>query len=98
MANDNDPDGDTLTSVLVSGPAHGTLTLTNNGGFSYTPANGFIGTDTFTYQASDGLAYSTAASVTIIVNTTAVNNRPVANNDSYSTEVNTTLTVGFQEY
>ncbi len=94
LANDNDPDGDTLTSVLVSGPAHGTLTLTNNGGFSYTPANGFIGTDTFTYQASDGLAYSTAASVTIIVNTTAVNNRPVANNDSYSTEVNTTLTVG----
>jgi hypothetical protein len=94
LANDTDPDGDSLTSVLVSGPAHGTLTLTNNGGFSYIPANNFIGTDTFTYQASDGLTNSATASVTITVTTTAVNYPPVANNDSYSTVVNMTLTVG----
>ena len=94
LGNDTDANGDSLTSVLVSGPAHGTLTLTNNGGFSYTPANNFSGTDTFTYQASDGLTNSAAATVTITVTTTAVNHPPVANNDSYSTVVNTTLTVG----
>jgi hypothetical protein len=94
LGNDTDANGDSLTSVLVSGPAHGILTLTNNGGFSYTPANNFSGTDGFTYQASDGLTNSSPATVTISITTTAVNHSPVANNDTYSTVVNTALTVG----
>ncbi len=94
LGNDTDANGDSLMAVLVSGPAHGTLSLTNNGGFSYTPANNFSGTDTFTYQASDGLTNSAPATVTISITTTAVNHPPVANNDNYSTVVNTALTVG----
>ena len=35
LANDTDPDGDTLSAVLVSGPAHGTLSLNANGSFTY---------------------------------------------------------------
>jgi VCBS repeat-containing protein len=38
LGNDSDPDGDALTAALVSGPAHGTLTLNRDGSFSYTPA------------------------------------------------------------
>ena len=32
-----------LTAILDTGPADGSLILTNNGGFSYTPVKGYIG-------------------------------------------------------
>ena len=35
-------------------PHHGTLTLNPDGSFTYTPDPDFVGTDTFTYTASDG--------------------------------------------
>src|SRR5262249_46858439 len=54
LANDSDVDGDPLTSVLVSNPTHGTLTLNGDGSFTYTPATNYNGPDSFTYQVSDG--------------------------------------------
>ena len=51
LANDTAAGGATLTAVLVTGPAHGTLTLNPDGSFTYTPAAGFSGSDSFTYQA-----------------------------------------------
>ena len=56
LANDTDVDGDTLTAVLVTGPAHGTLTLNADGSFTYTPTANYNGTDSFTYKANDGTA------------------------------------------
>jgi VCBS repeat-containing protein len=67
LSNDTDADGDTLTAVLGSTVGHGTLTLNANGSFSYTPTARFNGTDSFTYKASDGVAQSNAATVTIVV-------------------------------
>jgi len=43
LANDSDVDGDTLSAILVSQPAHGSLTLNSNGSFSYTPAANYTG-------------------------------------------------------
>jgi VCBS repeat-containing protein len=74
LRNDSDPDGDPLNAVLVSGPSHGTLTLNGNGSFTYTPASNFNGSDTFTYQASDGSLASDSANVTLTV--TAGNDSP----------------------
>jgi ELWxxDGT repeat protein/VCBS repeat-containing protein len=91
LGNDSDPDSVTLTAQLVNGPSHGTLTLNPDGTFEYTPTTGFAGTDTFTYQASDGTYLSNIATVTITV--TAVNDPPVADDDSYSTEEDTPLIV-----
>ena len=54
LGNDTDVDGNTLTAALVSGPAHGTLTLNANGSFTYTPAANYNGSDSFTYRANDG--------------------------------------------
>jgi VCBS repeat-containing protein len=83
LGNDVDPDGDPFTAVLVSGPAHATsFTLNANGSFSYTHDSSETITDSFTYQATDGMATSTTATVTITI--TPVNDAPVANNDNYS--------------
>jgi hypothetical protein len=69
LANDTDFDvpPNVLTAVLVSGPTNGTLTLNSTGGFTYTPDYGFSGSDTFTYQASDGVTNSETATVTLTV-------------------------------
>mgnify|MGYP000899221705 CR=1 FL=1 len=76
LANDTDVAGTQLTAVTVSQPQHGTLSLNPNGGFTYTPANGFVGADTFTYRASDGNAQSSPATVTVNVAPTACVPRP----------------------
>ncbi|HEX2749851.1 MAG TPA: Ig-like domain-containing protein, partial [Verrucomicrobiales bacterium] len=91
LANDTDPEGTALTAQIVTLPAHGTVTLGANGSFSYSPNNDFAGTDTFTYSAFDGARTSAPATVTITV--TAVNDAPVAGNDSYLTAPDQTLTV-----
>jgi hypothetical protein len=67
LQNDTDADGDRLTAVLVAGPQHGTLSMTSDGGFIYTPAANFFGTDSFQYRASDGAGQSNVATVTINV-------------------------------
>ena len=67
LANDTDADTPAAgrTAVLVSGPAHGTLTLNTNGSFTYAPAADFNGTDTFVYQAFDGTGLSAPTTVTL---------------------------------
>jgi hypothetical protein len=77
LANDLDPDGDSLTVLRVLDPLHGTLTLSTNG--------------QFTYRASDGLL--TSAVTTVTLNVLPVNDPPVANDDSYTTSFNTPITV-----
>jgi hypothetical protein len=67
LANDADVEGDALTAVLVSGPANGTLTLNADGSFTYTPAKGFVGTDTFRYAPGDGRALGEPVLVTVTV-------------------------------
>jgi hypothetical protein len=67
LANDSDPEGNAITAALVSGPARGTLTLNADGSFIYTPASGFTGSDSFTYQASDGSLASNMATVSLTV-------------------------------
>jgi VCBS repeat-containing protein len=91
LANDSDPDRDTLSAVLGSGPSHGTLTLNANGSFAYTPAANYHGSDSFTYLAGDGEQESSPATVTITVG--AVNDIPTAATDAYGTGEDTTLTV-----
>src|SRR4029450_12009266 len=67
LGNDSDPDHDTLTSALESGPTHGTLVLNANGSFSYTPAGNYPGPDSFTYRASDGTPTSARATAALSV-------------------------------
>jgi len=75
------------TAILVSGVSHGSLTLRSDGGYTYTPSAGYVGTDSFRYHPS-GLLY-TSATVTI----TITNATPVARPDAYSGMAGTTLVV-----
>src|SRR5207247_796187 len=59
--------------------------------FSYTPAANYNGPDSFTYKANDGRQDAEVATVTITV--TAVNDAPVAADDSYTTNEDTALTI-----
>jgi VCBS repeat-containing protein len=67
LVNDSDADNPILTAMLVTAPSHGTLVLNSDGGFMYTPAVDYSGTDSFTYKASDGKLYSNVATVTLTI-------------------------------
>ena len=94
LANDTDADGETLT---VANPGtyvgtYGTLVIAADGSYTYTPGAGAQGLDVgetaqdvFTYAASDGTASDTA---TLTVTVTGLNDAPVANDDTNSTDEN----------
>ncbi len=67
LNNDVDVDGDLLAASLVSAPTSGSLTLNSDGSFSYQPAPGFNGLDSFVYRATDGTGASSSATVQITV-------------------------------
>lgn len=49
----NDPEGQALTFTVVRQPKRGTVTLGEDGGFTYTPKKNKVGVDSFTYTATD---------------------------------------------
>ena len=91
-----DPDGDTMTYLVINNPNHGTLNLTTSGAFTYSPANDFHGNDSFSYQVNDGQLNSNTASVAITVS--PVNDVPVAKAVSLSTDEDTTVNSQLQAY
>src|SRR5262249_37363563 len=52
LGNDTDVDGDALSPILVSGPAHGALALSTNGSFTYTPAANYNRQTVFSDRAT----------------------------------------------
>ena len=92
LANDSDANGDLLSAQLVDDVAAGALTLSANGSFSFVPAEGATGDVLFSYIATDGLENSDVVNVTLTI-APASNNIPIAVADSYSTTIDTPLTV-----
>ena len=72
----SDVDGDALTyGTGTTAPAHGTVTINADGGYTYTPAPNYTGTDTFSFTVTDG---TVTVERTITVTVTPVNDAPVA--------------------
>ncbi len=90
LGNDTDPDGDSLTASLVTGPAHGTFTLHADGSFSYLPAPNYNGADAFAYRVTDVEGHSDVGNVSLTI--LAVNDAPVTTADSKTTAEDTSLT------
>jgi hypothetical protein len=84
----SDVEGEVLGYTMVSAPQHGTLSGTG-ATLTYTPEADYNGPDSFTFKANDGIAYSDPATVSIAVD--AVNDAPVANADTKSTNEDTPL-------
>jgi len=72
LANDSDDNGEAPVAAVAGNPAHGTLSLSADGSFTYLPDAGFVGADSFTYTANDALSRSAPALVTITVRPTGM--------------------------
>ncbi|NNJ10270.1 tandem-95 repeat protein, partial [Chloroflexales bacterium ZM16-3] len=68
LANDSDPEDDTLTVTAVTQGSHGTVAVGAGGAnVTYTPDANYIGADSFTYTISDGHGGSATATVRVTV-------------------------------
>jgi outer membrane protein OmpA-like peptidoglycan-associated protein len=81
LANDSDPDGNSLTIVSVGAAAHGSVTIAGNA-VVYTPVAGYMGSDSFRYTINDGAGGTASANVS--VNVQRSNQAPIAANDAFT--------------
>lgn len=95
LTNDRDPKAGSLSVTVqtnVSTANGGTVTVNTNGAYVYTPAAGFTGADSFSYQVCDTYGLCSSAIVTIdvfaISSFPGVNDAPVAVNDNYQGSIN----------
>ena len=93
LANDSDVD-DAIADMIVSitkGPSNGSVVLRSDNIVEYTPSKDFNGEDTIEYQICDPGGLCDTAVVTVTVN--AVNDAPIAEDDSAETSEGTAVTV-----
>lgn len=95
LLNDSDPDIGDGSSIIanlpfsnvmvdvVAAPQFGSLILSRDGTFTYTPDANFNGTDSFTYRFDDGSGGSDTATVSLTVN--PINDAPTAIDDVAAT-------------
>ena len=87
LANDYSPSGESLVLNVqpLSGPSYGTVTISSDGVYTYTPANGFTGIDRFTYEVC-GLITEVCAEATVTISVDeADDNRIFAADDAVFT-------------
>ena len=68
LGNDGSNGGGAMSADLVTSTVSGTLSLGVSGGFTYTPNVGFVGADSFTYRAVNGIGAGNIATVSLTVN------------------------------
>ncbi len=98
LANDHDVDDpdSALTLSWVGNATGGTVSLNANGNVVFTPTLNFNGNATFQYKVRDAAGLESAL-VQAVIPVTAVNDVPVAVDDQFTTYVNTTMTIAFNQ-
>jgi hypothetical protein len=91
LANDSDIDGDAIRAELLTGPLHGSVALSADGSFIYTPQKDWNGLDHFHYRSFDGSAYSASAAVWVGVR--PVDDAPLGVPDTMLVSLGATTTV-----
>lgn len=91
LSNDFDLDDDALTASVAGQPRNGSVVMAADGSFVYTPKAGFVGTDVFTYTATDSTNAFKTTTVTVTVKVPP-NLPPVAGMGTYATNANTSIT------
>ncbi|WP_318451590.1 retention module-containing protein [Photobacterium leiognathi] len=102
IKNDSDIDGDKLTIKEINGtpvtPGHeqtivvdnGKIVIAHDGGMTFVPSDNYHGDVTVPYTITDG---DKTATSTVTIHVTPVNDAPVANPDSFTTDEDTSITV-----
>ncbi len=90
LTNDSDVDGNPLTVTTATAP-NGTVTINPDGTIRYVPDANFNGVDTITYTVSDGRGGTSTTTVTVTV--TPVNDPPIARNDVFVMDEDTTARI-----
>ena len=80
QANDSDPEGDLLTTIIVTDAVNGVNATINNDSIQYMPDTDFNGLDSIEYWVCDDFSNCAAAKIYITVQ--SVNDIPIANNDT----------------
>ena len=94
LNNDTDVDSvlDSAIIAIVNGPSNGTIDLIN-GSITYTPDQGFSGSDSFTYTVQDLEGAISLNAATATINVDSVNDAPVATDDTATTNEDTPVTI-----
>jgi hypothetical protein len=90
----SDVEGDALSYTIVRAPQHGSVSGTGVN-LTYTPEADYNGPDSFTFEANDGTADSDRATVSMTIS--PVNDSPVADADTRSTNEDTPLVFAARE-
>ena len=96
QANDSDLDGDSLTTEILDSTNSGTLVLLNGDSIQFTPDANFNGKDTFTYRICDNGMPVLCDIATVIFTIGAVNDKPLAIDDTKTTEEDNLVVVDVQ--
>ena len=86
----SDADSDSLTFSLASQPSHGSATL-EGAVVTYIPDTNHNGSDSFTFKVNDGTADSSTATISLTI--AAINDAPVAQDQTLSVNEDQTLTL-----
>lgn len=98
LSNDFDPDANTMTvsNTGTHATAHGSINISANGSYSYTPASNYVGDDSYTYTVCDNgtpQACSQATlTITLYETPVVANDSPVAVNNVYRVGAKSTIT------
>ncbi len=85
------PVGGALTYEILSSAANGSFSVDENGAYTYNPNQDYNGSDSVTLKVTNEYGLATTSTITLDIE--AVNDAPVANEDSATTSENTILTL-----
>ena len=91
LSKSTDSENDNLATVLVKEPVNGSLSVSSDGSFSYTPDADFSGLDTFEFAVNDG--YQNSQSIQTLIYVIDVDDAPVSEDDEYFVLVGQSISV-----
>jgi hypothetical protein len=91
LANDYTGEAAITSLEIQTEPLHGAVSWAIDGGFTYTPAQDFFGSDQFAYESTD--ANGITRSAIVYIDIAPVNDPPVVANDRLTTESGIPITI-----
>jgi uncharacterized repeat protein (TIGR01451 family) len=95
LFNDGEPDGQPLIATVLTQPVNGNLSFNPDGTFLYTPTSGFVGKDSFSYEACDNATPKACDDAMVeieVYDSNMPSQPPVANDDIFLGQPNQTMT------